>query len=112
MGPGFLGERGKTAPAFSRGKPFSDGGRRVSKAGTHRITLFEWLRGRLSFGVLFAHAGLFTGISLEMGGMRKFFGLFDGTTGFAVYVFMILSGSVIFYLLHWPVIILKCRLAP
>ena len=84
----------------------------MSKAGTYRITLFEWLRGPLSFRVLFAHAGLFIGICPEMGGERKFFGLFDGTIGFAVYVFMILSGFVIFYLRQWPVTILKCRLAP
>ena len=71
----------------------------MNERSTHRITLFESLRGMLSLWVMFAHIGFFTAITSKMTGVMKLFGLFTGSAGFAVYVFMILSGFVISYLL-------------
>ena len=71
----------------------------MTKENTHRIGIFESLRGALSFGCFSRMSGLHTAITSALNWPMKLFGLFNGTAGFAVYVFMILSGFVIFFLL-------------
>src|SRR5580700_3890726 len=71
----------------------------MSRENPQRIGLFESLRGLLSFWVLFAHIGLFAGLTPDVGGLLKPLEYFNYTAGYAVFVFMILSGFVISFLL-------------
>ncbi len=72
----------------------------MTNPSPQRINLFEALRGLLAFWVLFAHIGLFAGITPYIGGMLRPIAFFNLTAGHAVEVFMILSGFVIFFLLN------------
>ena len=84
-----------------------------------KISIFEALRGLLACWVLFAHVGLFAGITPGLSGALFIPSYFNITAGHAVEVFMTLSGFVIFFLLQksqesYGVFIFRrlCRLYP